>query len=425
MRAGLRFGMAAAVALAFGQTPALAQDAAPPPPVAAPADNGDTVGPRELQNFSLNGSVTRRADTPPEPAPTTSPPAPTQTPSRQAQNSAPPSRTVASPVAVAPRPQQPVPTARPSPAPNSATLPSVGSTTVTLPPADRLSVPQVAYPEPSLGPDAEAAAPEASGGSFSPLPWLLALLALAGAAGWYFWRQRTHAEPAFAGASVEAFIAPRPAPAPRPVPPTARTPVPTPPLRPAPAPPPPLQRTPAPSAPAALGAGGVVSTRLRPWLEIEFVPGRCIVDEQQAVVEFDIALYNSGSGPARDVLIEAAMFNAGQTQDAEIDAFFGSPVAQGERIPLIQPFKRVALKSAVSLSRDQLRVFEAGERRLFVPLVGFNALYRWGGGEGQTSASYLVGREGDGDKMAPFRLDLGPRVFRGLGAREHELKVRA
>jgi hypothetical protein len=168
-----------------------------------------------------------------------------------------------------------------------------------------------------------------------------------------------------------------------------------------------------------------VSTRLRPWIDIEFLPGRCIVDEQRAVVEFDIALYNSGSGPARDVLIEAAMFNAGQTQDTEIGAFFGNPVAKGDRIPLIQPLKRVSFKSAVSLTREQLRVFEAGGRRLFVPLVGFNALYRWSGGEGQTSASYLVGREGDGDKMSPFRVDLGPRVFRGLGARENELKVRA
>ena len=44
--------------------------------------------------------------------------------------------------------------------------------------------------------------------------------------------------------------------------------------------------------------------------------------------------------------------------------------------------------------------------RLFVPLIGFNALYRWGSGEGQTSASFLVGRDDRGEKLAPLRLDM-------------------
>ena len=86
--------------------------------------------------------------------------------------------------------------------------------------------------------------------------------------------------------------------------------------------------------------------------------------------------------------------------------------------------KRVALKSAVSLTLDQMRQFEVAGKRIFVPLIGFNALYRWSGGDGQTSASYLVGRDTNTEKMAPLRLDLGPRIFRGLGAREHNIGVR-
>ena len=85
---------------------------------------------------------------------------------------------------------------------------------------------------------------------------------------------------------------------------------------------------------------------------------------------------------------------------------FGRPLVEAEQAP----------------DRDLHR--EVAGRKLFVPLVGVNALYRWSGGEGQTSASYLVGRDNDGEKMAPLRLDLGPRVFRGLGAREHNVRVR-
>jgi hypothetical protein len=60
-----------------------------------------------------------------------------------------------------------------------------------------------------------------------------------------------------------------------------------------------------------------------------------------------------------------------------------------------------------------------------VPLIAMNALYRWSGGEGQTSVSYLLGRDIKGEKMAPFRLDLGPRLFRGVGARALPSGLRA
>ena len=149
-----------------------------------------------------------------------------------------------------------------------------------------------------------------------------------------------------------------------------------------------------------------------------------MVPEDKATIQFDVAVYNSGSAPARDVLIEASMFNAGPAQDQEISAFFQHPVAKGDRIPAIPPLKRVALKSAVSLTLEQMRQFEVAGKRIFVPLIGFNALYRWSGGDGQTSASYLVGRDTKSEKMAPLRLDLGPRIFRGLGARQHNLGVR-
>ena len=45
-------------------------------------------------------------------------------------------------------------------------------------------------------------------------------------------------------------------------------------------------------------------------------------------------------------------------------------------------------------------------------------------GQGQTSASFLVGRNTNGEKMGPFRVDQGPKTFRGLAAHEHTLRVR-
>lgn len=225
------------------------------------------------------------------------------------------------------------------------------------------------------------------------MPWLLAALALGAGGAFLFWRNRSRHALA-GGPQIDAFVAPEPAPAPRP------------------APAPPKAKTP----PSPTGAG-IVSTRLRPWIEIGFNPTRCVLDEEKVVIEFEIELFNSGSAPARAVLVEASLFNAGPTQDSDIGAFFADPVGAGDRIAAIPPLKRFTVKTQVSIGREQLQAYEAAGRQLIVPLIAFNALYRWSGGEGQTSAAYLLGRGTDSEKMAPFRIDLGPRIFRGLSAR--------
>jgi hypothetical protein len=153
-------------------------------------------------------------------------------------------------------------------------------------------------------------------------------------------------------------------------------------------------------------------------------PLRCIVEDSHVTIEFELELFNSGSAPARAVLVEATQFNAGPTQDQEIEAFFAKPVGEGDRIAGIEPLKRMTLRTQVVTSREHVQVLEVAGRQVFVPLIAFNALYRWSGGEGQTSVSYLFGRDTKSDKMAPFRLDLGPRVFRGLGARQLPTGVR-
>jgi hypothetical protein len=232
-------------------------------------------------------------------------------------------------------------------------------------------------------------------------PWLLAALALGLGGSFLFWRNRSRAALA-GGPHLDLFSAPEAAAGSAP-PPQPKVP------QPVPAPDPPT--TPSPVA------GGVVSARLRPWIEIALQPLRCIVNDTEATFEFELDLFNSGNAPARDVLVVASVFNAGPTQDQEIGAFFAGPFAAGERIAAIAPFQRVNLHTKVVAARENLQVLEAAGRQVFVPLIGFNALYHWSGRDGQTSVSYLLGRDTQGAKMAPFRLDLGPRVFRGLGAR--------
>jgi len=158
-------------------------------------------------------------------------------------------------------------------------------------------------------------------------------------------------------------------------------------------------------------------------LEIDFQPAAAMVDEEKGAIQFEVTIYNSGSAPARDVQVEAAMFNAGPDQDEVIGQFFERPSGQGQGVD-IPPLQRMSFRSLVSLPRDQLRIFEVEKRSMFVPLVGFNATYRWSSGQGQTSASFLVGRNTNGEKMGPFRVDQGAKTFRSLAAHEHTLRVR-
>lgn len=134
-------------------------------------------------------------------------------------------------------------------------------------------------------------------------------------------------------------------------------------------------------------------------------------------VEFELELFNSGSAPARAVLVEATLFSAGPAQEQQIGAFIAKPAGNGERIVVIPPLKRLAVRTQVVAPREQIQVYELAGRQVFVPLIAFNALYSWSGGEGQTSVSYMLGRDTAGDKMGPFRIDLGPRIFRGVAAR--------
>jgi hypothetical protein len=372
MRAVKRVGIAILVtSLWLGAAPTLAQSGTPPT-TNTPAS--DAIGPRELQNFSINGTVTRPADTPAPRSPARPPAA--SAPTATARTA--PARERIAQAQAEPRPAAP---AAPSANPLDLGMPAAPAASVGAAQSGFTSEPQ---PLPPAIP-----APEPKG---SLLPWLLAAVALGAGAAFLFYR-RQRSRPAYAGGEeYEAYAAPE-APAPPPIP------------RPAPKPT-------APSRPP-----GVVSSNLRPWLDIEFEPIGCLVEADAITVEFNVHLFNSGSAPARKVLVEASMFNAGPGQEEDIAAFFGRPVAQGERIAEIPPLRRMTLRSSVVAPRANVREVDLGGRPAFVPLLAFNALYRLSGREAQTSTSYLLGRETRSDKLAPLRLDGGPRAITGLGAR--------
>lgn len=411
MRLDRRILISAALAIGLACTPAGAQDSAPE---ADPEATG-IVGPPQLREFQLPGRTTT-------PAPSTVPAAPPQTEPEPAVQQP--------PVIVLPdAPQAPTvvqseqKAGAPSQAPASQTA---TADTETAPPAGTAAAApaDAAPPQPvstgsgaaAVSPDVEPAGdPVPAGGG---IPWLyIALAALFGAiAAIAFVKLRagqgasaeTEQEQVAEAQEAQAVIR-------RPVP-AAAPPAPTP------------VRAPAPAPAPAPASNGVVGIQIRPWLNLEFRPAQAAATLTEAVVQFELLITNSGNAIARNVRVEAKMFNAGVDQDKEISDFFARPVNhQGRsRILAIPPRSGARMRSRVAMPNESVREITVDGRRLFIPMVAINVVYEWGEGRtGQTSMSYLVGREPEtpSTKMGAFRLDLGPRVYRSVGQRPSNVAV--
>ena len=411
MRANLRWTMIwLAGGFVLAPAPAaLAQSTTSAPPSTQPTSNA--IGPSELQNFSLPGSVTKPADQQPAASAPAAPP-PAAAADRAGAVSAPARGSVESrPISQQVAQRDAVPAVKPGPLLQSA--PS--SSAAAPPPLETNPVPapaptaQPAFP--SAAAPAEPAGTLAPEHNFSMLPWLLTAFVLVAATLFLLWLRRPR-EALAAGPQFDLFVPPEPLPAPAPMP---RAP---PPKAAAPQPDP----TPKPTAPAPKG---IVSTRLRPTVEISVQPLRCVVDDERVVIECELELFNSGAAPARALIAEASLFNAGATQDHDLAAFFAHPVGAGERLDALPPMQRVTFTSQVVAPRAAMQEYELAGRKALVPVLAFNALYEWSGKQAQTSAAYLVGRETNGDKLGPLGLKDGAHEFRKLGARVLPAAVRS
>ena len=383
---------------------------APPPPSRA-----DTVGPEQLRDFALPGTrqqQQQQAETPPATTTPTRPAAAATTTLPPATRERPPAatapRTTATPSQSAPpatRPAETVSLPLPGAQEPAATPPATAST----PPTSPFDLPApTAVPEGNLGLPAPAPTVPApitsdetdSGWLLTLLPFLLVALAGAAFAWWWPRRRRAEAEEmgygqlAFAGAPGGATTEPARAPAPRPAP--------------APAP--------QPEAPARAPSVGLVSSRLRAWLELELAIRVAAITDEALQLEVDILLTNSGSAPAREIGVEALLINAGPEQGKEIATFYARPDATDFARDSVAPMGQMALSATLKLPRAAFQEYAVGGGKVVVPIVALNAGYKAGSSRGRTSAAFLAGRAGaDAEKLGPFPTDQGAKGFNRLG----------
>uniref|UniRef100_UPI003B3ABAE4 hypothetical protein n=1 Tax=Sphingobium sp. TaxID=1912891 RepID=UPI003B3ABAE4 len=384
-----------------------------------PAPSPNQQGP-ELDVF--RDPVTPRATPPVIVVPTVTPPSatvqPTPQPSRPRTPSTPaPSSQRASPPAErpaqtpAPARQTPAPaTERPeTPAPAAAGVSdNAADNAAATPPSAALPTPGInAIPEPAREPAvAPASAPAADEDGLS-LPWIIggvvAIIILIAAA---FILNRRQPAP--------ARRAPRPAAAPTPMPaaPKAETP-------------------PAAGLVAARPTPAATPQTDRPWLDMDLGVTQARYSMMGVTINYALVLHNRGGRPARDVLVRGILGNGGAQQQAVLQGFFTG----ADGLPLhsavsIAPGETIQLAGELRLSPDQIVPVDMGQRSLLIPLAAFDAGYRWDvegadadghipDGQGRTARAFIVGQEQEPpvDRLAPLRLDQGPRQYRRPAAR--------
>lgn len=150
---------------------------------------------------------------------------------------------------------------------------------------------------------------------------------------------------------------------------------------------------------AALTAGAPAGNR--PWLELAMRPIRAGTNVDQALVEIELTVANAGTVQAEDVRISTFMLPAGA--DGEMEKLLSQSRVDAAVEPLtIRVGEGARVNATLALPRADLMANDATH---FQPVVVADARYRLpDGGEGRTSASFVVGIASDGD-LGLFELD--------------------
>jgi hypothetical protein len=152
-----------------------------------------------------------------------------------------------------------------------------------------------------------------------------------------------------------------------------------------------------------------------------------------ATINYSLTLHNRGSRSAEDILIRTLISNADTSQQATLQQFFaGATGLPAHSAVSIAPGESQTLTGELRLLPDQIAPVQMGDRALLIPLVAFDAQYRWADdasgsptGAGRTGRAFIVGQEKSppADRLAPFRVDQGPRQFRTPGSRATALEL--
>jgi len=144
----------------------------------------------------------------------------------------------------------------------------------------------------------------------------------------------------------------------------------------------------------------------RPWLEFALRPVRAGVSADEALVEFELTVGNSGSVKAKDVRISTFLFASEPGSEAEMERMLierGEDHEDGVHPVTIEPGEGTRIDATLALPKAHLLETTNGS---ILPVVIADARYTLADGrEGRTSASFTIGVSEEGTPaMSPLSL---------------------
>ena len=186
----------------------------------------------------------------------------------------------------------------------------------------------------------------------------------------------------------------RPHVAPVPAPPAApRAPLPQPAFDPAPVPKPVPRPTPA--------------TVPEP-LQIALEPLRFSLTLMNATLSYRLQVANGGITPLTGLTIGADMISAHASLSREEQLSGPMGATPGQRIERLEPGESRVVEGEFRLPFQQIVPIRQGRAALLLPLARFRVEAE---GARPVVRTFIVGQPGASERLQPFRLDLGPRIF--------------
>ena len=140
-------------------------------------------------------------------------------------------------------------------------------------------------------------------------------------------------------------------------------------------------------------------------------------------IAYGLLLHNRGVRPAQDVLVRGIIGNGGANQQALLDGFFiGETGLPLHAAVALAPGETLRLEGELRLAPDQIVPVPMGDRSLLIPIAAFDTSYQYSDAaddKGRTARAFIVGQEQEppAERLAPLRLDQGPRHYRRPAAR--------
>lgn len=142
-------------------------------------------------------------------------------------------------------------------------------------------------------------------------------------------------------------------------------------------------------------------------------------------IAYGLLLHNRGARPAQDLLVRGIIGNGGANQQALLDGFFiGETGLPLHAAVALAPGETLRLEGELRLAPDQIVPVPMGDRSLLIPIAAFDTSYQYSDSEaeddkGRTARAFIIGQEQEPptERLAPLRLDQGPRHYRRPAAR--------